>query len=317
MRFSESTLDVDEQMKLAVALVKKLCRLSLNICLPSRAFLNSPFPCLQASFLCVSLFLTIMMYSDNTAEAAKAAEELFKLTSFSSAVAIDTPEAMTDYDRAVFGASACTPPAESAAASQLLSNETGNVKEAAEETFKPGEMHLDGHRYLMGDGFMLNENEGDGSVRTRRVAVMHSRNCLDNRSIIGKVPGVFEALITAIRSNSAESRYQACRATSQIIFRNSDNKRVLGNMPDALEAISNVVMLATQEKDKRTLAQACRLLGGLVAGDENNSRSAAQDATLVANLRTCLLDGEDEVSGQAGKVLNAIAHLIPQEPVAT
>ena len=314
MRFSASTLDADEQMKIAVALVQQLRRLFLHNCLPSRAFLNSPFPCLQESCLCVSLFLTIMMYSDNTTEAAKAAEELFKLTSFSSAVAIDTPEAMTDYDRAVFGASACN--AESAAASQLLSNDTGNVKGATEETFKPGEMHLDGHRYLMGDGFMLNEKEGDGSVRTRRVAVMHSRNCLDNRSIIGKVPGVFEALITAIRSNSAESRYQACRATSQIIFRNSDNKRVLGTMPDALEAISNVVMLATQEKDKRTLAQACRLLGGLVAGDENNSRTAAQDATLVANLRTCLLDGEDEVSGQAGKVLNAIAHLIPQEPVA-
>ena len=42
----------------------------------------------------------------------------------------------------------------------------------------------------------------DGSVRTRRVAVMHSRTCIDNRSIIGKVPGVFEALIQAIGSVS-------------------------------------------------------------------------------------------------------------------
>ena len=46
---------------------------------------------------------------------------------------------------------------------------------------------------------------------------------------------------------------------------------------------------------------ACVLLW-LTAGDESNSRKAAQDAALVDNLRNCLLDGEDEVSGQAGKV---------------
>jgi hypothetical protein len=39
-------------------------------------------------------------------------------------------------------------------------------------------------------------------VRTRRVAVMHSRNCLENRAIIGKVPGVFDALLVAIRSQT-------------------------------------------------------------------------------------------------------------------
>jgi len=33
---------------------------------------------------------------------------------------------------------------------------------------------------------------------------------------------------------------------------------------------------------------------------------AAQDAPLVANLRACLLDGEDEVSGQAGKVCMSV-----------
>ena len=30
------------------------------------------------------------------------------------------------------------------------------------------------------------------------------------------------------RSSSAESRYQACRAASQVVFRNSDNKKALG-----------------------------------------------------------------------------------------
>eukprot|EP00802_Teleaulax_amphioxeia_P013410 Tamp_13461.p1 GENE.Tamp_13461~~Tamp_13461.p1 ORF type:complete len:269 (+),score=63.52 Tamp_13461:2-808(+) len=237
--------------------------------------------------------------SADAAEVAAAAAELYKMTSFSSAVAIDRPEAMTDYDRAVFGSGAGPGAADAGGCG------------AAD--FKPGEAHLDGHRYLMGDGFMLNEEEGkDGSVRTRRVAVMHSRNCLDNRSIIGKVPGVFEALLVAIRSKSAETRYQACRAASQVVFRNSDNKRALGGLPDAMPAMSEVVNLATQEGDKRTLAQACRLLGVLVAGDEKNCGMAAQDANLVANLRACLLDGQDEVSGQAGKVLNSISYLIPE-----
>jgi hypothetical protein len=45
-------------------------------------------------------------HSKDAAEVATAAEELFKMTSFTSAVAIDTPEALTDYDRAVFGAGA-------------------------------------------------------------------------------------------------------------------------------------------------------------------------------------------------------------------
>ena len=116
------------------------------------------------------------------------------MTSFSSAVAIDRPEALTDYDRAVFGAGAGAGDGAAAPPSAPATCSAGT-------DFKPGEAHLDGHRYLMGDGFMLNEEEGtDGSVRTRRVAVMHSRNCLDNRSIIGKLPGVFEALVVAIRS---------------------------------------------------------------------------------------------------------------------
>jgi hypothetical protein len=114
-----------------------------------------------------------------------------------------------------------------------------------------------------------------------------------------------------------------------------------GGLPDAMPAMSEVVNLATQEGDKRTLAQACRLLGVLVAGrrplpvhsipccrarsralcifrasvlvslhacetyskvtrygvtgDEKNCGMAAQDANLVANLRACLLDGQDEV----------------------
>jgi len=266
MRFGGAELDATEQAQVASTLVEKL-------------------------------------RSEDASEVAASAEELFRMTSFKSAVAIDTPEAMTDYDRSVFGAGAgagdaVTPPA---------GNSTADV------SFSTGDAHVDGRRYLMGDGFMLDEDFADGSVRTRRVAVMHSRSCLDNRTIIGNVPGVFEALVTAIRSHSAESRYQACRAASQIIFRNKDNKTALGNTPDAMAAIGHVVMLATQDMDKRTLAQACRVLGVLVAGDEKNSMMAAQDAPLVANLRACLLDGEDEVSGQAGKVLNSISYLIPED----
>lgn len=128
--------------------------------------------------------------SEDASEVAASAEELFRMTSFKSAVAIDTPDAMTDYDRSVFGAGAgagdaVTPPA---------GNSTADV------SFSTGDAHVDGRRYLMGDGFMLDEDFADGSVRTRRVAVMHSRSCLDNRTIIGNVPGVFEALVTAIRS---------------------------------------------------------------------------------------------------------------------
>lgn len=126
---------------------------------------------------------------------ATAAAELFRMTSFSSAVAIDTPEALTDYDRAVFGAGAGGGAGGAASAPPPSTNN-------ADPSFASGEAHVDGRRYLMGDGFMLDEDFADGSVRTRRVAVMHSRNCLDNRSIIGKVPGVFEALVIAIRSAS-------------------------------------------------------------------------------------------------------------------
>lgn len=140
-----------------------------------------------------------MLRSADAAEVAAAAAELYKMTSFSSAVAIDRPEAMTDYDRAVFGSGAGPGAADAGGCG------------AAD--FKPGEAHLDGHRYLMGDGFMLNEEEGkDGSVRTRRVAVMHSRNCLDNRSIIGKVPGVFEALLVAIRWQAVCARCRRAQA---------------------------------------------------------------------------------------------------------
>lgn len=141
-----------------------------------------------------ALQLVDKLSSDDAAEVAMAAAELYKMTSFNSAVAIDRPEALTDYDRAVFGNGAGG--GQEVSASGAPSHQGAG---AENPSFAPGEAHLDGHRYLMGDGFMLNEDEGpNGSVRTRRVAVMHSRNCLDNRAIIGKLPGVFEALVKAI-----------------------------------------------------------------------------------------------------------------------
>ena len=148
--------------------------------------------------LCVHLTPAAPTRSDNAAEVSRAAEELYKMTSFSSAVAIDRPEALTDYDRAVFGNGlGASSGGHEASASGAAMQKNGASAEG--QSFSPGEAHLDGHRYLMGDGFMLNEDEGpNGSVRTRRVAVMHSRNCLDNRAIIGKLPGVFEALVKAI-----------------------------------------------------------------------------------------------------------------------
>ena len=73
------------------------------------------------------------------------------MTSFSSAVAIDTPEAMTDYDLAVFGTGAGSAPDQVSTAAPPVANG------ASTGDFTPGEAHLDGHRYLMGDGFMMDE----------------------------------------------------------------------------------------------------------------------------------------------------------------
>jgi hypothetical protein len=58
------------------------------------------------------------------------------------------------------------------------------------------------------------------------------------------------------------------------------------------------------------VAQGCRLLGVLVSGNEEASSRTANDAELVGTLQSCLRDTHDEVSGQAGKVLNSIAHLL-------
>lgn len=268
LRFAAGNLDLDEQTRIAQSLVAQLRN------------------------------------SEDPGAVAAAAEELYKMTSMATAVAIDIPEAMTDYDRAVFGAGDGSAATGSTTAGGLRPDSNG---------LRPGEEHIDGHCYLMGDGFMMDESQNDGSVRTRRVPVMHSRNCIDNRSIIGKVPGVFEALVHAMRSSHGSSRYQACRAASQIVFRNADNKRAFGGTPGALGAISHVCILAAEQHDKRTLAQACRVLGVLVSGDVNNSTMAAQDEGLVNVLRACLTDSQDEVSGQAGKVLNGISYLIPSE----
>jgi hypothetical protein len=90
--------------------------------------------------------MAVAASSADAAEVAAGAEGLYKMTCFSSSVVIDAPEAMTDYDRAVFE-----------------SGEGGSDGSDAAD-FKLGETHLDGHRYLMGDGFMVNEKEdADGT----------------------------------------------------------------------------------------------------------------------------------------------------------
>lgn len=96
---------------------------------------------------------TVAARSSDAAEVAEGAEGLYKMTCFSSSVVIDAPEAMTDYDRAVFESD------EGAGAQGVAGTEGSDAAD-----FKLGETHLDGHRYLMGDGFMVNEKEdADGT----------------------------------------------------------------------------------------------------------------------------------------------------------
>ena len=212
LQYGGPKIDEDEQRQVALELLEKLRRCLRLAALPGTSPSNVPCRGLTRSRIRHLLIAEPdapshsrarcqPQPSDDASEVAMAAEQLYKMTSFSSAVAIDRPEAMTDYDRAVFGAGAgAAVPPSGAGGPTAPAPHAGGTAEVPGPAFTPGEAHLDGHRYLMGDGFMLNEEEGpNGSVRTRRVAVMHSRSCLDNRAIIGKLPGVFEALVKAIR----------------------------------------------------------------------------------------------------------------------
>ena len=97
--------------------------------------------------------MAVAASSAEVAEGAAGAEGLDKMTCFSSSVVIDAPEAMTDYDRAVFESAAGGGGGGGGAKSVAAS---GGSDAAG---FKLGETHLDGRRYLMGDGFMVNEKE--------------------------------------------------------------------------------------------------------------------------------------------------------------
>ena len=100
--------------------------------------------------------LVHQLQSGDVSEAAKAAEAIYKMTSFASAVCIDDRSAMTSYDLSVFGGEpAEAPPAEG--------GDDGL-----------GDVHVDGKRYGMGDGFMLSCDETEGAAKGkawRRVAV--------------------------------------------------------------------------------------------------------------------------------------------------
>ena len=95
--------------------------------------------------------------SADAAEVAAGAEGLYKMTCFSSSVVIDAPEAMTEYDRAVFEAG------EGAGANSVAASGSSDAAD-----FKLGETHLDGHRYLMGDGFMVNEKEDANGTNSQK-----------------------------------------------------------------------------------------------------------------------------------------------------
>jgi len=221
--------------------------------------------------------------SGSNVQAARAAEELYMLTSFASAVSIDDKSALTTYDAKVFGTSA--EGAENASDAASVSVE-GSLQVPMNPEEVGGDVHVDGKRYLMGDGFMLMENTPDGSkdsdgARARRVAVSHSRCCIENRVLIGRAQGVFEGLVHVLEQGSSDGQLQASRALSQIAFRNAENKRAYGAIPGALRALGGVVQRALAAGEKRPLAEACRALGVLVAGDADNQEQAGMDKELV------------------------------------
>ena len=221
--------------------------------------------------------------SGSNVQAARAAEELYLLTSFASAVSIDDKSALTTYDAKVFGTLA--EGAENASDAASVSVE-GSLQVPMNPEEVGGDVHVDGKRYLMGDGFMLMEDTPDGSkdsdgARARRVAVSHSRCCIENRVLIGRAQGVFEGLFHVLEQGSSDGQLQASRALSQIAFRNAENKRAFGAIPGALRALGGVVQRALAAGEKRPLAEACRALGVLVAGDADNQEQAGMDKELV------------------------------------
>ncbi|EKX41984.1 hypothetical protein GUITHDRAFT_111840 [Guillardia theta CCMP2712] len=255
---------------------------------------------------------TEKLKSDNDEDMCMAAESLYHMTSFTSGVSIDNHNAMTDYDKAVF-----------------LGKESSSTGE--NEAEQNGPVHVDGRRYMMGDGFMLMEDSTEEGAKAdkhaRRVAVMHSRSCIDNRVVIGKVEGIFEDLVNVMRRGSAQARFEACRAASQVIsltqnargvcdtfkiaFRNNENKVALANVPGVLEAIREVLQQAYEDKDQKCITQACRVLGGIVSGNRQLHEAIAKDEKLIGMLRSFLEQGDEEASGQAGKVLNCVSAHIP------
>ena len=108
--------------------------------------------------------LVQLLQSADVSEAARAAEAIYKMTSFASAVCIDDRSAMTSYDLSVFGGEpAEAPPPEGGDAPPPDGGDDGL-----------GDVHVDGKRYGMGDGFMLSCDEGEGAAKGkawRRVAV--------------------------------------------------------------------------------------------------------------------------------------------------
>eukprot|EP00292_Cryptomonas_paramecium_P008744 CAMPEP_0113662382 /NCGR_PEP_ID=MMETSP0038_2-20120614/537_1 /TAXON_ID=2898 /ORGANISM="Cryptomonas paramecium" /LENGTH=283 /DNA_ID=CAMNT_0000577255 /DNA_START=65 /DNA_END=916 /DNA_ORIENTATION=- /assembly_acc=CAM_ASM_000170 len=251
--------------------------------------------------------------------AGEAAETLYVLTSLPSAVKIDCKSAYTEYDKMVFGA--CT--------------DFPEGSEARQETD-----WIDGRKYKMGDGFMMMEDvvaedpEGQpdqcadpravskcsdkdeighaGPVRVRRVAVHHSKDCIEYRSRIGQVAETFPGLVRLLGCGDASVRLSACRAMSQICFRHQTNKTATAACPGFWLALSATLEEAEARRDHRLLTEACRLLGGLASGHPDNQGMVAGDERLMEVLRRLWQAGGagGEASGQIGKALNAVAHLV-------
>jgi len=70
-----------------------------------------------------------------------------------------------------------------------------------------------------------------------------------------------------------------------------------------MAAIGHVVMLATQDMDKRTLAQACRVLGVLVAGLYYICTCVATSLSFCPCMRVYIEEGQGRVLGALVAVL--------------
>jgi hypothetical protein len=164
MRYGGEELDTDAQAEATRALVEKLRRCLLHhrrarprASAPRPSVPTGPTPRSEGTGRhgvgMAPPLMAVAASSADVAEVAAGAEGLYKMTCFSSSVVIDAPEAMTDYDRAVFESAAGGGGGGGSAKSVAAS---GGSDAAG---FKLGETHLDGRRYLMGDGFMVNEKE--------------------------------------------------------------------------------------------------------------------------------------------------------------